>query len=165
MKTTLRAAAAAAVSLALATPITVTAQSPAPAAGQDAASIQKLRERLRADRKAVVAEGLALTDAEAKAFWPAYEKCQPGLDAAHRKSNRAILDYVNGESSMTDALAKKLAKDLLEAETSEVRARRGCYEAAAKVLSPKKAARYLQIESKIHALSRYDMAAAIPLLK
>ena len=50
------------------------AQSPAPAAGApDAAKIQKLRERIRTDPKALVAKNLELTDAEAKAFWPAYE--------------------------------------------------------------------------------------------
>ena len=152
----------AAVALALATPIAAAAQ--APASAPDAAAIQKLRERLRTDRKAVVAEGLALTEAEAKAFWPAYEKCQPGLDAAHRKSNRAILDYVNGESGMTDARATQIVKEMLAAEADEVKARKACYDGAAKVLPGRKAARFLQIENKIRALDRFDAAAAIPLV-
>jgi hypothetical protein len=130
----------------------------------DPAALQKLREKIRSDHKAVVAQNLPLTDAEAKAFWPVFDKCHQELDSAQRDSNRAILDYVNGESTMTDALAKKIANDLLAAEAKEARARKSCFDRVAKVLPGKKAARYLQIESKIRALSRFDVAVAIPLV-
>jgi hypothetical protein len=130
----------------------------------DAARIQKFRERIRADQKAIVAQNLPLTDAEAKAFWPAYDKCHNDLEGAQRKLNRAILDYVNGESRMTDAHAKQIMRDLLAAESEETKARKSCYDRVAKVLPGKKAARYLQIESKIRALQRFDAAAVIPLV-
>jgi hypothetical protein len=142
----------------------VLAADPPPAA-TDAAKIQKLRERIRTDHKALVAENLPLTDVEAKAFWPVYAKCHEKLDAANRRSNRAILDYVNGESGMTDARATQIAKDMLAADAEETRARKACYDGAAKVLPGKKAARFLQIENKIRALTRFDAAVAIPLVQ
>lgn len=70
-----------------------------------------------------MAENLALTDREAKAFCPAYDKGHGKLDAANRRPNRANLDYVNGESGMTDARATQIAKDMLAADAGETRAR------------------------------------------
>ena len=141
------------------------AQTPTPAAGaSDAARIQKFREQVRADPKAVVAKNLKLTDAESKAFWPAYDECHVKLDGAQRRGNRAVVDYVNAGDNLTDANAKQIAKDLLEANIDEARALKACFDRVAKVLPGKKAARFLQIENKMRALVRFDTAAAIPLV-
>jgi len=107
---------------------------------------------------------MPLTDAEAKAFWPSTTSAARSSISAQRKSNQAILDYVNGESKMTDAHAKQITANLLEAEADEARARKSCFGRVAKVLSGKKAARYLQIESKMRALQRFDAAVVIPLV-
>ena len=47
----------------------------------------------------------------------------------------------------------------------EIRARRGLQNRLLKALPPIKAARYLQLESKIRALQDYDIAATIPLVR
>ncbi len=165
---------AAACALAIGLPAAAVAQAPARAApagaalvpgGPDAATLAKLRDRIRADRKALVAQNLPLTDAEAKAFWPAYEKCRAEMDAAHLKTNRAITDYVNAESRMTDASAKQIMNEALTAEADEARARKSCFDRVAKALPAKKAARYIQIETKIDALSRFDAAMVVPLVQ
>ena len=140
---TLRFVPALALALPLAVGPVLAADPAATAAGADPAKIQKLRERIRTDHKGLVKENLPLTDAEAKAFWPVFDKCHEKLDGAQRRSNRAILDYVNGESGMTDARAKQIVSDLLAAEADEVKARKACYDGAAKVLPGKKAARFL----------------------
>jgi hypothetical protein len=153
------------VAVLLAATLPAFAQTPAPAAGAaDAARIQKFRERVRADPKAVVAQNLKLTDAEAKAFWPAYDECHVKLEGAQRRGNRAIVDYVNAGDNVTDANAKQIAKDALDADIDEARAMKSCFERVAKVLPGRKATRYLQIEAKMRALIRFDTAAAIPLV-
>ena len=60
---------------------------------------------------------------------------------------------------------KNLAKDLVAADEAEVKARRSMYNKLMRALPPKKAARYLQLESKIRAAQAYDVAQAIPLVK
>ncbi len=167
MKNLLRTAACA---LAIGLPAAALAQAPAAPAGPalvpggpDAATIAKLRERIRADRKALVAQNLPLTDAESKAFWPVYEKCRAEMDAAHRKTNRAITEFVNAESRMTDASAKQIMNEALAAEAEEARSHKSCFDRVAKVLPARKAARYIQIENKMDALSRFDAAMVIPL--
>jgi len=156
--------------VACAASLSVEAQSPAPTpaaatSAADPAALAKLRERIRADLKGLVAQNLPLTDAEAKAFWPVYERCRASIEAAQRKGNLAIVDYVGSEGRLTDAHAKQIVQDVLAADADAVRARKTCFERVARVLPGRKAARYLQIENKVAALARYDAAAALPLVQ
>ena len=108
------------------------AQTPAPAApgagSPDAARIQKLRERVRTDQKALVAQNLPLTEAESKAFWPVYDRCHESIEGAQRRANRVVVDYVTAEGQMTDAHAKQIIRDALEAEADAARARKSCFD-------------------------------------
>ena len=139
----------------------VLAQTPAPP--NDPAALERIRERVRSDPKGVVTRNLALTDAEAKAFWPAYDKCQAEMEPVRRKLNEALRDIAHAESKLTDANARRIARNVLEADAAEAKARKACAERVFKVLPGLKAARYLQIESKMAALRRFDAALAIPL--
>ena len=139
-----------------------------PAAAQtapDAAAIQGIRDQLRTDRKVVIEHNMNLTPDEAKKFWPVYEAFQRELAPVQSRSNRALLDYIAAESNMTDANAKRLMGQLNSADEAEAKLRGSYYAKFSKAVGAKKAARYLQIESKIRALERYDQAAAIPLVK
>mgnify|MGYP003497461874 CR=1 FL=1 len=166
MKTSLLAIACA---IACSIPLTATAQQAVPAAGTtvgaaDPATLVPLRERIRNDRKGLVAQNLPLTESESKAFWPVYERCHVSIEAAHRKANRVVVDYVSAEGQMTDAHARQIIRDALEAEADATRARKSCFDRVAKVLPGKKAARYFQIENKIAALARFDVAVTLPLV-
>ena len=60
-----------------------------PAVAQDKAAdnMQILREKIKADKKLVVAGNMELTESEAKGFWPVYEEYQKELTGdqpAHR---------------------------------------------------------------------------------
>jgi hypothetical protein len=138
---------------------------PANASEIDPAKLAKLRERARTDRKGLVAKNLPLTDEEAKAFWPVYDKCRKSLDASHSKVNRAMTDYASAGDKMTDENAKRILSDVLSGEAQEAKARSNCFRDVAKVLPGKKAARYFQIETKILSLFRFDAAVAIPLVE
>ena len=54
---------------------------------------------------------------------------------------------------------------MIAADEAEIRARRTLQGKLVKALPAKKAARYLQLESKIRAVQAYDIAVAIPLVK
>jgi hypothetical protein len=131
----------------------------------DATDMQALRAAVQADKRAYVASTLALTDAEAKKFWPIYDAFQRDLDLANRKRNLAIEGLVARDKPLSDLYARNLLKDLLDADDAEIRARRTMQSRLLKAVPPKKAARYLQIESKIRAAQAYDIAVAFPLVK
>lgn len=137
----------------------------------DVTDMQALRAAVRADKKAFVAATLKLTDAEAKKFWPIYDAYQQDLDQANRVRARAVEGVVLLDRPISDLYAKSLANDLIAADEAELKARRTLHNhlmssmPGRTVMSAAKAARYLQLESKIRAVQAYDVAAAIPLVK
>ena len=54
-----------------------------PASGQD--NMQILRDKIKADKKLLVANNMELTDSEAKAFWPVYEEYQKELGVINQR--------------------------------------------------------------------------------
>ena len=135
---------------------------PPPAATQTADSV---RQAVRADKRGLVEKNMQLTGDEAKRFWPLYDEYQTKLDRIVDRQNRAVLDYVNAESTMTDANARRLAREVLESDADEVKLRDRYFRKMQNVLPAKKAARYMQIENKLRTLQRYDIAERIPLVR
>jgi len=158
---TLIAAAAFAAGCAALTAIDVAAQAPAPGAN----TVDSVRQAARTDRRGLVDRNMQLTPDEAKKFWPVYDAYQKDLDRIIQRQNRALLDYINAESSMTDANAQRIAKDYVAADLDEMKLREKTLKKVASALPPKKAVRFLQIENKIRTLQRYDIAEQMPLVK
>src|SRR5262249_47419616 len=57
------------------------------------ANLDILRDTIRANRKALVAANLTLTDEEAGRFWPLYDKYQTELNAVQDRAVKVIQDY------------------------------------------------------------------------
>jgi hypothetical protein len=131
----------------------------------DAADMQALRNAVRADKKALVASTLNLTEAEGKKFWPIYDGYQRNLDLINRQRVLAVEGVIALDKPISDPFARNLSNQLIAADEAEIKARRTMHNKVMKALPPKKAARYLQLESKIRAFQAYDVALAIPLVK
>jgi len=134
-----------------------------PASAQMSEDPAVLLAKIQADKKGVVEKSLTLTPAEAKKFWPLYEKFQRELEVPHREHALAVRDYVSAEGSLSDANATRLIRILLAANVTEAKMREKHFKEVSKVLPGVKAARYIQIENKIQAIQRYETAKAIPL--
>jgi Spy/CpxP family protein refolding chaperone len=164
MKTVLATAAMAAAlafNAAAQTPAPAKSAAPAPAPS----AVDETRKAAASDKRGLVEKNMQLTPEEAKKFWPIYDEYQKELDKIVQKQNRAVLDYVNGESSMTDANAKRIARDVLAADGEEQKLRERTAKKMLGALPAKKAVRFLQIENKLRTLNRYDIAERIPLVK
>jgi len=129
------------------------------------ANLDVLRDTIRANRKALVAVNLTLTDAEASQFWPVYDRYQAELKAVNDRLVKIISEYTDDYSKLDDARAGKLATDYLAAEEDRSRIRRAYFPDFLKILPGKKAARFYQIENKMDAVIRYDLAAYIPVVE
>ena len=144
----------------------------APAANSAAAAktadtnMEIFMEKVRADKKLLVAANMGLSDAEGKGFWPIYDMYQADLKALNDRLTAAIQSYADGytKNTLTDAQATKLFNDILTIDQDEVAMRKKYVTSLAAVLPGKKATRYLQIENKIRAGIRSEMADAIPLV-
>jgi hypothetical protein len=129
--------------------------------------MQILRDKIKADKKLVVAANMKLSDAQAKKFWPIYDGYQKDLATLNRRLAKVIVDYAEADEkgAMTDALATKLINESIAIEQAEAAARKKLAGKLQKALPGKLAARYLQIESKIRAAVRYELASGIPLVE
>ena len=85
-----------------------------------------LREKVKADKKLLVAENLALTDAEGKAFWPVYDAYQADLQAINQRLTAAILAYADAynKGPVTRRVAKKLLDEALAVDDAEAKLKR-----------------------------------------
>jgi len=142
---------------------------PTPAWTQDkpADNMQILRDKVKADKKLVVAANMQLTESEAKAFWPVYEQYQKDLAAINQRIGKLIESYAADyrANTMTDEKAKKLTAEFVAIEKAEAGLKEAYVPKLSKVLPAKKVARYLQIENKIRALVKYELAREIPLVQ
>jgi hypothetical protein len=137
------------------------------ASAQDkpADNMQILREKIRADKKLLVAANMQLTETEAKAFWPVYDQYQQELFLLRSRTAKLIKDYAEAYEKMSGAKAKKLMDESMSIEVLGPKLRQAYLPKFRKVLPEIKVVRYYQIESKINAALNYDLAAEIPLIK
>jgi hypothetical protein len=124
-----------------------------------------LREKLRADKKLVVAAALDLTEAEGKAFWPVYNAYQSDMIQHYDRVSRLIGVFAKTYGSMTDEAAAKLLDEYLTLQTNQVALLRSYAPRFRRVLPAKKVAQLYQIENKMRALVDYEFAREIPLIK
>ena len=140
---------------------------PAFAQNAPADNMQFLRDKIKADKKLVVAENMQLTESEAKGFWPVYEAYQKDLQAINKRTAAMIKSYADAwnTQSMDNEKAKKLTSEFLAIQADEVKLQQSYVPKLNKVLPATKVARYLQIENKIRALIKYELAGGIPLVQ
>jgi hypothetical protein len=124
-----------------------------------------LREKLRADKKAVVAEVLELTEGEAKAFWPVYNAYQSDMVSHYDRVLKFLDTYAKTYTSMSNETATTLVKQFLTLERDHVAILTSYQPRFSKVLPPLKVAKLYQIENKARALVNYELARGIPLVK
>jgi hypothetical protein len=129
------------------------------------ANLGVLRDTIRANKKALVAANLTLTDSEATSFWPLYDRYEGEIKAVNDRLVKLIQDYTTNYKSLTDDHAKELAAEYLAVEEDRAKVRRTYFADFTKVLPGKKAARFYQIENKMDAIVRYDLASEIPVVE
>ena len=153
----------------LVTSFAIVAALAAPAMAQTTATTNMdiLRQKIKADKKLVVAENLKLTEAEGTAFWPVYDAYQKDLQQINQRLAAAIKAYAEAynKGPVTNETAKKLLDEAVAIDDAEAKLKSATVPKVMAVLPATKAARYVQIENKIRAALRYELAAGIPLVE
>ena len=128
-------------------------------------NMEILLQKVKADKKLLVASNMGLTDEEGAKFWPLYDEYQKELDQLNRNIGKTIKEYADAFNMgpLPDDQAKKLMNEVLTIEETEVKAKRSYADKISKVIPAAKTARYIQIENKIRALLKAELAKEIPL--
>ena len=130
-------------------------------------NMQILRDKIKVDKKLLVATNMELTESEAKGFWPIYDEYQKDLQKINRRIVSLLESYAADfrDKSLTDDKAKKLINEAVAIEVAEANLKSTYAPKLSKALPVKKVARYLQIENKIRAVVRYELAQGVPLVQ
>ncbi len=139
----------------------------APAFAQQATTnAEILLQKIKADKKLVVAANMDLTDTESKGFWPVYDEYQADLMALNQRIGKLVFRYADlyNNKTMTDDAARTLLDEAIAIEQAEASLKQAYVPKLSAVLPATKVARYIQIENKIRALVRYELADGIPLV-
>jgi len=144
------------------------AQDVTPPAGGGDTNMEILIQKIKADKKLLVAANMDLNDAEGKKFWPLYDAYQHDLTELNQRLGKTIKAYTEvfneGKGMISDDAAKNLLKEALSIEEAEVKLKRTYAEKIGKVLPATKTTRYIQIENKIRAVIKMELAQQIPLV-
>ena len=128
-------------------------------------TMDSVRDALKAQKRAFIAVNMQLTDAEDAKFWPVYDSYQKDMETMNQKIGDLILDYAKNYETLTDPKADELVKKNLSLENEILQLKKSYLPKFGAVLPAKKVARYYQLENKIQAVGRYDLAEKIPLVK
>jgi len=130
-------------------------------------NLEIMHEKLKADKKLIVAKYMELTESEAKKFWPVYEEYQKDLQKLNERLRSLLESYATEyqSNSLSDDKAKKLLDEWIALDRDEASHRKTYAAKVLKVLPATKAARYLQIENEARVIVKYDLAATVPLVQ
>jgi hypothetical protein len=130
-------------------------------------NLEIIHEKLKADKKYIVAQYMELTESEAMRFWPVYDDYQKDLQKINERMLNLLQSYAADyrNKSLTDEKAQKLLDEWIALEQDDVKRRQSYVPKVLKALPAKKAARYLQIENEYRTMIRYDLAVTVPLVQ
>jgi hypothetical protein len=107
---------------------------------------------------------LELSPDEAKNFWPLYDQYQKEISANGDRVLAIVEDYTSNFHDLSNEKAAQLMDGYLAAEAERVQVRRTYLPQFAKILPGRTVARFYQLENKMDAVVRYDLAGTIPVV-
>ena len=127
--------------------------------------MELLTEKVKADKKLLVGLNMPLTNEESSNFWPLYDAYQKELQTVNQEIGRLIVEFSEAyaKGPIPNETAKRILEDVFTLEEKEVQLKRTYADKIGEVLPAWKVTRYMQIESKIRAVIKFELARHIPL--
>ena len=126
--------------------------------------IQVLRSDLRVQKTQIISDQLKLSDAESKSFWPVYRDYETELSKLNDEKVAIIKDYANSYDTMTDTQIQSLADRTFKLESRRTDLKQKYFKKISKAVSPKTAARFIQLENRLDLLLNLQIADSIPMI-
>ncbi len=130
------------------------------------AGMRLLQAQTAEDKRAFVNAQLQLDEGQAAKFWPVFDEHQATLASLNKRRLDNILAYAEAwnDGALDDARAAQLGEEALAIEDDETALLKHTYRKLKHAVPASKAVAYLQLESKIRAIVRYEQAMNVPLL-
>jgi hypothetical protein len=129
------------------------------------AYVELLRSDVRFERVAIITEMMQFTEAEDEKFWPVYREYETALSKLNDDRLALIKEYAAAYQNITDEVADRLARGALDLEARRHALKVQYYDRFKTVLSPKTAARFLQVENQILLIIDLQIASSLPVVQ
>jgi len=124
----------------------------------------ELKKKIMFDqKKLIVMQNMEFTKEEGKFFWPVYEDLQEELFRVDQRAAKLIIAYASVYQTLTDEQAAKIAEEYFDIKKSRINILDRHMQKLSDRMPAKKVFRYIQIENKLEAIARYELAKEIPL--
>jgi hypothetical protein len=127
-------------------------------------AVETLRSDLRANRTAVIAQQLQLTQQESDGFWPIYRAYRSEVDRATDDVVKLILEYSDQYPNVSETKAKEMLDNYLKIESQLLKIKDKYLKNFQKVLPATKVFRFAQLDNRLDLGTRVGIAASIPIL-
>jgi hypothetical protein len=138
---------------------------PEPDAGNLRAFVELVRSDVRTQKAYILAQNMEFTEDEAVEFWPLHREYELDQNKLYDRRFAIVGKFLSTYDSMTDDQARELADESLSLETSRTKLKREYFKKFSKVIAPRKALGFFQIEGQINTAIDLRIAAALPLIK
>jgi len=132
---------------------------------EDDRAVQPTRSAIQAERQAILATNLELSEKESAIFWPLYEEYRNALESAVNTRVDLLNQYFTSYETLTDQEATALLDKHITWEKEVLKVRSTYAKKMNKALPGKTVARFFQIENKMDIIVEYELAGEIPLIK
>ena len=127
--------------------------------------IEIVREVLKTEKKAVIAEVMELSSTESAPFWELYNEYNFELSKILNQRVALIKDFAANYDNITDEKADELWSSMLSYQQQLLKLKKSYYKKFKKIIPAGKAAMYFQAENKIEAMVNATLAMEIPFIE
>jgi hypothetical protein len=128
------------------------------------ADIQLLRQDLQKEKDQIIGHTMNFSGAEAAAFWPLYKSFSAEQQSIAAKRMDVILEYAKNFQTLDDAKAHDLSQRMLTVDDETQSLRKKYYPKFEKAIGAKRAAKFYQVDNRLHLAVGYQLASEIPII-
>ena len=136
---------------------------PAVASAQVATALAVTRQQIQADRQAIVAANLPLTDDQATKFWPMYQEYRVAVGKIADERINLLMDPTASDS-VTDKQINDMLNKWVKLGGDYTKLQGDWMKKFQPVLGAKGTVRFYQIETRLDLIVEASMASQIPLV-
>lgn len=126
--------------------------------------IQLIQSAYGMEKKQIIIQFMKFTEAENASFWKVYDEYEAERKEIGKRRAANITDYANNYGKITDAKATELINHAADIQIDFAKLLKKTYAKMSKVLTPVRAAQFIQLENYLENLVRMEIADQIPLI-
>lgn len=119
----------------------------------------------KVQKQAVVEQTMELSPLQKEAFWPVYLEYESATREIDNRMKDLIARYLTRYDTLSDRDAKAMMDKYISIEQDRLKLKKKYMKKFGRVLPPPKTARFFQLENKMEAMKRAELATEIPLVR